>query len=63
MADISQRATLVRPDSEQPLRMARRSTDEIFRANKEESLTLCETKDLDYSISTGRESLRKKMTK
>lgn len=46
---IRQRTTLVRQVSKQPLRMARRSTVEVFVENVEESLTRCEREDLECS--------------
>lgn len=36
--------------SEKTLRMARHSAAEIFGGNIEESLTLCEQEDLEYSL-------------
>lgn len=44
--NISQRTTLFRPVSEQPLKS---SAVEIFGANVEKSLTLCKPEDLDHS--------------
>lgn len=40
--------------------MARCSTTEIFGNNVEESLTRCNQEDVEYSIASGRESLRMK---
>lgn len=46
---VSQHTTLVRPVSEQPLRMARRGTAQMFGANVQESLTWCEPEYLEYN--------------
>lgn len=44
----------------QPLRMPRHGTAEIFGANEDESFMRSEPEDLEYSIGNGRESLRTK---
>lgn len=42
------------------LRMARCSTTDIFGNNVDESLTRCNQENVEYSIASGRESLRMK---
>lgn len=43
--------------------MARRGTAEVFGGNVEQSLTCNEPEDVQYSIDTDRERLKKKIKK